>query len=543
MKNWILVVTAVASALCTLLSVAPIGSGFAAIAAPLFLILIAMHAKSTRTALSVVFLTQVPLWMYLHTWIAEVAFFGWIGVGLYMSVWAVLFVWLLRKILEREIISLVLSAPTLWVGLECLRGIVIFDGYPWYLAGTGIVDWHMAILASVGSVWLVSFLVVSIAAVLANFKKVKWWTVAILLLVLMESSTRYYGDYMLERWRKRIEVAVVQTNVTQSNKVAWTWEHQVEDISEAIQFTYEAMQNENAQPSLVVWPETMVPGSGFEMGRFDFAPWDDVFSELWIWAEEVRVVAGKIDVPLLVGAQTWLNSKITEGPEYLKVDPGEQFNSAVLIHPDGTTQRYDKLFLTPFGERIPYLEYFPTVKNWVRKKVGVEMLFDLQAGEAPIRFTLPADYLKGEPTDITFATPICFEDTVPRVVRELVWEKGTRKAEVLINLSNDGWFGSDASAHGQHVREARMRCIENRTPMVRAANTGSSCYINSRGKVLQELPVIESGILQVMVESGVQRPWSRFVGDSVAWLCLIGSILLLLGSFMKRSKDHVESTS
>ena len=171
------------------------------------------------------------------------------------------------------------------------------------------------------------------------------------------------------------------------------------------------------------------------------------------------------------------------------------------------------------------------------------MLFDLQAGEAPIRFTLPADYLKGEPTDITFATPICFEDTVPRVVRELVWEKGTRKAEVLINLSNDGWFGSDASAHGQHVREARMRCIENRTPIVRAANTGSSCYINSRGKVLQELPVIESGILQVMVESGVQRPWSRFVGDSVAWLCLIGSILLLLGSFMKRSKDHVESTS
>jgi len=543
MKNWILVVTAVASAFCTILSSAPVGSGFAAIGAPLFLILIVMHAKSTRTALCVVFLTQIPLWMYLHTWIAEVAFFGWIGVGLYMSAWAVLFVWLLRIIIEQEKISIVLAAPTLWVGLECLRGIVIFDGYPWYLAGTGIVDWNMALLASAGSVWLASFLVVSIAAALANIKKVKWWTVVILILVITESSTRHYGDYMLERWRKRIEIAVVQTNVPQSNKVAWTWERQVEDISKAIQSTNESVNNKDTQPSLVVWPETMVPGSGFEMGRFDFAPWDDVFSELWIWAEEVRMTAQKIDVPLLVGAQTWLNSEITEGSEYLKVDPGEQFNSAVLIHPDGTTQRYDKLFLTPFGERIPYLEYFPKLKDWVRKKVGVEMLFDLQAGETPFRFTLPAEDINGELAEITFATPICFEDTVPRVVRELVWDKGNRKAEVLINLSNDGWFGSDASAHGQHVREAQMRCIENRTPMVRAANTGSSCYINSRGKVLQELPILESGILQVMVESGVQRPWSRFVGDSVAWLCLIGSILLVLGSFMKRSKDHVESTS
>ncbi len=543
MKNWILVVTAVASAFCTILSSAPVGSGFAAIGAPLFLILIVMHAKSTRTALCVVFLTQIPLWMYLHTWIAEVAFFGWIGVGLYMSAWAVLFVWLLRIIIEQEKISIVLAAPTLWVGLECLRGIVIFDGYPWYLAGTGIVDWNMALLASAGSVWLASFLVVSIAAALANIKKVKWWTVVILILVITESSTRHYGDYMLERWRKRIEIAVVQTNVPQSNKVAWTWERQVEDISKAIQSTNESVKNKDTQPSLVVWPETMVPGSGFEMGRFDFAPWDDVFSELWIWAEEVRMTAQKIDVPLLVGAQTWLNSEITEGSEYLKVDPGEQFNSAVLIHPDGTTQRYDKLFLTPFGERIPYLEYFPKLKDWVRKKVGVEMLFDLQAGETPFRFTLPAEDINGELAEITFATPICFEDTVPRVVRELVWDKGNRKAEVLINLSNDGWFGSDASAHGQHVREAQMRCIENRTPMVRAANTGSSCYINSRGKVLQELPILESGILQVMVESGVQRPWSRFVGDSVAWLCLIGSILLVLGSFMKRSKDHVESTS
>jgi apolipoprotein N-acyltransferase len=543
MKSWVLVLSAVASAFCTVLSTEPVGSGFAAIAAPLFLILIAMHAKSTRIALLIIFITQIPVWMFLHAWVSEVSFVGWIGLSLYMSIWATLFVWLLRKIILIESISLVISAPTLWVGLECLRGIIIFEGYPWYLSGTGIVDWPMAMIASVGGVWLASFLVVSISAALANITKVKWWTFAILILVITVTSMCHFGDYILELDRKRIEVAVVQTNVPQSRKISWTWERQVEDISKSIQFTYEAMEKEEVQPSLVVWPETMVLGSGFETNRFDFAPWDEDYTELWIWAESVRIVAKEINTPILVGSQTWINIDITEGSDYLKVDPQQKFNSAVLVHPDGTTHRYDKLFLTPFGERIPYLEYFPALKNWVRKKIGIEMLFDLQAGETTTRFTLPAENLDGDATEITFATPICFEDTVPRIVRKLVWEDGERKAGVLINLSNDGWLGSDKSAHLQHVREARMRCIENRTPMLRSANTGVSCYINSSGKVIKELPILENGILTTMVDSGVQRPLSRFIGDSVAWLCLIGSILLVLGSSMKRSIEQDEITS
>ncbi len=79
--------------------------------------------------------------------------------------------------------------------------------------------------------------------------------------------------------------------------------------------------------------------------------------------------------------------------------------------------------------------------------------------------------------------------------------------------------------------------------MLRSANTGVSCYINSSGKVIKELPILENGILTTMVDSGVQRPLSRFIGDSVAWLCLIGSILLVLGSSMKRSIEQDEITS
>jgi apolipoprotein N-acyltransferase len=266
------------------------------------------------------------------------------------------------------------------------------------------------------------------------------------------------------------------------------------------------------------------------VSRLDFAPWDVEFTPFWYWADKIRQISNEVGIPILVGSQTWTAIEVIEGTEYLTVNPEKQFNSAVLVQPDGLTERYDKIFLTPFGERIPYLEHLTTVKNWIRDTFGAAMLFDLHAGGEPNRFVLPAENLKHDLTEITFATPICFEDTVPSVVRNLVWEDGIRKAGALINLSNDGWFGSDSSAHEQHVREARMRCIENQTPMVRAANTGISCYIDENGRVRNALPILEEGILPILVQSGVQRPMSRFIGDSVAWVCLVGGILLVVVS-------------
>ncbi|MBT6269730.1 MAG: apolipoprotein N-acyltransferase [Phycisphaerae bacterium] len=542
MKTWLLVIIAIASAICTLLAFSPVGLGIGAIGAPMFLILIALHAKNTRSAVFWTFVFQIPLWLWLHAWIEQVAFIGWFGLALYMSLWAPLFVYLLRLVQNQKRISLVLSAPILWVGLECLRGIVIFDGYPWYLAGTGIVDLPMADVATIGSVWLASFLVVSIASLLANIMRVRWWTIAIVGVVCADSAMREYGFYyLIERTRSYIDVAVIQTNVSQSNKVAWSWERQQIDVSKAIDLTYKVALEED-KPDLIIWPETMLPGSGFEVNATNFEPWHEEFLPLWYWAETIRRTSVNLDIPILVGAQTWLDIKIIEESESLRIKTGSQFNSAVLVRPDGSAQRYDKAFLTPFGEKIPYLDWFPTAQDWVRETFGAAMLFDLSEGEDSSVFALPATTMSGDAStlDLTFATPICFEDTVPSVVRKMVWEDGKRKADVLINLSNDGWFGDDVGAHWQHVREAQMRCIENRTPMIRAANTGISCLINARGQVMEKLPVLESGILRVKVYKGVQKPLSRYFGDTVAWASLLGSILLILVSRKKWSSSNDE---
>jgi apolipoprotein N-acyltransferase len=543
MKIWAVVLVAFASAVCTLLSSAPFGLGIAAIGAPYFLILLVLFAPSTRLAVKIVFIFQIPLWLWLHIWVEGVTVAGWIALSVYMSIWAPLFVLILRRTLTCSGVTLVVQAPLVWVGLECLRGIVLFDGYPWYLTGTGILDWPIVSIASVGSVWAASFLVVVLAASFAIYKQVKWWTwscigvVCAIFLFLGIDSEKHFGP--------RMDVAVIQTNVPQSNKVAWSWEEQLEDVSEAIRMTLEATLTGTLNPSLIIWPETMLPGSGFDVHKEDYAPWEELFTPHWIWPQKIIEVASEIETPILVGSQTLPEIEIVEGNQSLHIESSIRFNSSVLVRPDGETERYDKVFLTPFGETIPYLDKVPFLRNWFRDNFGAEMLFNLEVGKTIKRFSVQGEGLaKKSVENISIATPICFEDTVPFVVRRLVFENGERKAGVLINLSNDGWFGNHNSGRLQHVREARMRCVENMTPMIRAANTGLSCLIDSRGKVRKiaknegEAALMKSAIFHARVFEGADLPLSRFIGDWVAWLSLIGGILLLIGSWKKRSNEN-----
>jgi apolipoprotein N-acyltransferase len=293
----------------------------------------------------------------------------------------------------------------------------------------------------------------------------------------------------------------------------------------------------------------MLPGSGFEVSPADFSPWEDQFVPYWIWPEKIREVAKRLDTPILLGSQTHIDVKIRKDERGLWSDASSIFNSAVLVLPSGETERYDKIFLTPFGEKIPYVHLFTVIENWVRETFGAAMLFDLDSGGTPNRFTLACEGPQNTVAEITFATPVCFEDTVPSVVRDLIWVDGKRKAGALINLSNDGWFGNNDGARLQHIREARMRCVENMTPMVRAVNTGLSCSIDSRGNIQEvatvngERAIRQHAIMYAKVFEGTELPLSRFVGDWVAWLSLFGGILLVIRATFKRSKENDETGS
>jgi apolipoprotein N-acyltransferase len=280
-----------------------------------------------------------------------------------------------------------------------------------------------------------------------------------------------------------VPVAVVQTNVPQSNKQFATLEQKIAQFADALRLTREAndasMRAFGERPAFIAWPETMFPGTALN---------DDAVDALRVAPAESFAITGDLrdalvsvqttlGTPFLIGAVAVENPRVVPAEEegYVRLVQDGIFNSVFLIQ-DGAidTLRYDKIHLTPFGEVMPLISR----SDWLEKQLlalgAPGMSFDLVAGTEAVRFDI---------NGLRVATPICFEATIPHICRRLVFEGGERKADILVNLTNDGWFGATDSARRDHMILARWRAAELATPVIRAANTGVSCFIDAKGRV------------------------------------------------------------
>ena len=144
---------------------------------------------------------------------------------------------------------------------------------------------------------------------------------------------------------------------------------------------------------------------------------------------------------------------------------GVDYNTAKLFTAHGGKQQtYRKMHLVPFGEYLPLRPLLGPI-------AGGLVPGDFGRGEEPLVFDLPEPALK-------FAALVCFEDTLGELTRQFV--KGG--AQLLVNITNDGWFLRTAGAE-QHLDNAIFRAVENRLPLVRCANTGITCSIDSKGRI------------------------------------------------------------
>jgi apolipoprotein N-acyltransferase len=182
-------------------------------------------------------------------------------------------------------------------------------------------------------------------------------------------------------------------------------------------------------------------------------------------------------------------------------------NSAVLLGPDGgELGRYDKIELVPFGEYVPVLFSFV---NRITQEAG-----DFVPGD-DVK-VLPAGSQK-------LGVFICYEAAFPDLVRRFV----AAGADVLINLSNDGYFGH-SQARAQHLLLARMRAVENRRFLIRSTNDGFSAVIDPAGKLVQTLPPFRQLAAIIHYANIRQLTFYSLHGDWFAWGCLAVSIGLSL---------------
>jgi apolipoprotein N-acyltransferase len=216
------------------------------------------------------------------------------------------------------------------------------------------------------------------------------------------------------------------------------------------------------------------------------------------------------------------------------VEDLQVYNAAFLFSDAGTrVQRYHKIHLVPFGEYIPLRHSFPIFALFAEKWVPG----DFDAGEDYTVFQLTNDGIQVAPL-------ICFEDTIGDLTRRFVG-KG---ADLLVNVTNDGWFLQSAGSH-QHLASAVFRCVENRRPMVRAANTGVSCFVNEFGRVTQILrddtgSTFTEGVLTGEVGVPQDRHLTFYTrhGELLAQLCAaIALVTAIVGVVWKRKSNATDA--
>jgi apolipoprotein N-acyltransferase len=387
--------------------------------------------------------------------------------------------------------------PILWVTLEFGQTYII-SGFPWELLGNGLYLHPMLLqVADLTGVYGLSFLVVLVNAALflalsppralrnRRFRHLP----AVCLLVILWLGYGYYrlaAVWDLETRSPTLKVAVVQGNIKQGEK----WK---KEMAQATIDRYAELTRKVKGAQLIVWPESAMP--------FFFLRTPDL-------SAQVQAVAKESGASLLFGAPAW--ELTPEGERY--------FNRAYLLSPEGEVLGYyDKAHLVPFGEYVPLRRYPPF--SFIGKMVP--MVGDFAEGPVGATVSLP--------DGIALGTLVCYESIFPHLSQAQV-KNGAR---LLVNITNDAWFGETAAAY-QHMSMAVLRAVENHVCLARAANTGISCFIDARGQILweskidvpeahtMELPLISHGSL-----------YTRY-GDIFAWACLILSGLGLI--FARRQR-------
>ncbi|MDE2814240.1 MAG: apolipoprotein N-acyltransferase [Gemmatimonadota bacterium] len=280
-----------------------------------------------------------------------------------------------------------------------------------------------------------------------------------------------------------LRIGLIQPNTTYADK--WGPNGLERTFSALATLSRQAAKRD---PELLVWPETAVPCDPMRRAGC---------------RGRIQTLVEELDIPLLTGA------------------PHANYNAAFFVQPEATTlPSYAKMHLVPFGERTPYRDAIPLLRDidWTH----------LTGDLGPAEFARGTEHAVFAHPRHPFAVLICFESIFPNLVRQHV----AAGARVLVNITNDSWFGRSAGPY-QHALINAMRAVENRTAIARSATTGISLFIDPFGRTYEATDLFTPAVAVASVPVGQPMTFYTRHGDLFAWGCLLIVLVALVARLRK----------
>jgi len=481
------------SGMLLILSFPKFGEGLIAWVALVPLLYVLKDIRRLTEAFSLGFIAGLMCHIGILYWITYVVvhygnlpYYAGISAMLLLAVYLSLYIALFASgivYFRNKNIPVILAAPALWTALEYVKS-HLFTGFPWEnLAYSQYMYLPVVQLADITGVYGITFIIVMVNVMIYDVilitKPEKKWVVkevitgsVIILVICVYGVIKIHDVRYSMKNAEPVDVSIIQGNIDQDIK--WNPQFQKETIK-----TYKNLSLSKAVSGskLIVWPETATP--------FYFQDIDDMH----------RVV---VDVARDSGS--WL---LFGSPSYFK--DGKEIsllNSAFLLSPDGNIRgRYDKVHLVPYGEYVPLRQWFP----FINKLVAGVGDFTSGKGFSPVFM----DHHK-------LGVLICYEGIFPEISRSYK----NAGADLLVNITNDAWFGR-TSAPYQHLSMTTFRAVENRTYIVRAANTGISAVIDPTGKIMKQTKIFEETSLRETVKYMNDKTFYMLYGDIFVYICMV----------------------
>jgi apolipoprotein N-acyltransferase len=418
------------------------------------------------------------------------------------------FAWSVNRLARQSILLACVGTPFLWVTFEFVRTRIPEISFPWGLLGyPASANLGLLQLTTITGIYGLSFLAASVNALLAWCDAatstpprrrviILGATIALLLIAM------FAGPRLVPQAHANHYARAVQVNFPEVVEYPEQWfaSHAADlDEIENLSLTLDARR-----PDLLIWPEAPAPFS-FEDPQF---------------AKIASSLAIRFHHPFLAGSIEW--RQVPDGSNPQRRHLLVPYNSAVLVDPQGQSVfTYDKIHLVPFGEYEPFPLIHRVVQS-VSSEVG-----GFQKGTKYEVAHLPGG--------ASLAAFICYEAIFPGEIRNFAAEG----AQLFVNISNDGWFGHSAAPE-QHLRNARVRAVENRRWLLRVTNNGITVSVDPYGRIFSPLPSDVRAAVDLPYDFRTDETLYTRFGDWFAWLCVIISAILLASTFRKGNTANEE---